>query len=253
MSRVSRRVRPGDQIVLVYGRNADRQLVADDLPISILHEDDDLIVVDKPSGVSSQPRHRHVGGSMVNRLVHHLSAQAGEYCAPRVVHRLDYSTTGVVLYAKSEDALRKIASQFRKRTVEKYYYAIVGGAPSADEFTIDAPIGRDPLVKEKRQVREDGKASRSHVRVLERFEGFAALEVRLETGRTHQIRVHLDHVGHAIASDDQYGDVDLPGLGRTALHAWRLGILHPSRGVRVLFEAPIPADLLATRASLAGR
>lgn len=251
----AKRLAPGDEILLVYGRDRDLPLVADDLPLAVLHEDDHLIAVDKPAGVPSQPRDRHKGGSLVNRLVHHLSCQAhGEYRAPGVLHRLDQDTTGVVLYTKSIDALRFLAREIRNRRIEKRYLAVVEASratrPAADHFTVNAPIGRDPDLKERRMIRPDGKPSVTHVTVLERWGDLALVSALLETGRTHQIRLHLAHAGHPIVGDRMYGGraaFTTPEgrtlLARQALHAHRLVFTHPATRAPFAIEAPLPADL----------
>ena len=244
-ARASRRLRPGDVVHVLYGRNSDRPLVADEGELSILHEDDDLIVIDKPSGLVCQPRDRHIGGSLVNRLVAYLSAQAGgEYRPPLVVHRLDQDTSGVMVYARRRPALLDLANQFRRREVEKTYLAIVEGRPEQDRFTVDAPIGRDPESKLRREIRDDGKPSRTHATVVERYSERSLLSVVLETGRTHQIRLHLAHVGHPIVGDTFYGRAS-GRIGRQALHAHRIAFTHPVHGIRVVHEAPLPPDFAA--------
>jgi len=215
----------------------------------VLFEDADLIVVNRPAGLVVHPAPGHPGGTLVNALLHHCGdlAGIGGVLRPGIVHRLDRGTSGVLVAAKSDAAHASLAAQFHDHTVERMYLAIVRGAPSAESGRVERPIGRHP--RDRKRMSTLASAGRRAVtawRVRERFaaRGHALLEVRPETGRTHQIRVHLAAAGLPIAGDPVYGRArrgELP-IERPALHAARLGFTHPRSGERLCFEAPPPED-----------
>lgn len=238
------------------------------IPLDYVYEDDDLVVVNKPSGMVVHPAKGHWAGTMAAALAHHfgkenLSSTAGA-ARPGIVHRLDRDTTGVIVVAKHDKAHERLSAQFADRTTEKTYLAIVLGEPDRDGDVIDEPIGPHPHVREKMAIRRDHPDARSAVttfEVLERHRRCSLIRVIPKTGRTHQIRVHLAHVGWPVLCDKQYGgrsritageldggvlDPDeSPLLERHALHAQRLRIDHPTSGERLTFEAPLPPDFEA--------
>jgi 23S rRNA pseudouridine1911/1915/1917 synthase len=236
----------------------------EDIPLDIIYEDDWLIVVNKPSDMVVHPAKGHRTGTLVNAVAWHcrqLSLRGGELRAG-IVHRLDRDTTGVILLIKDERVHERIARQFEHRQVKKQYIAICEGVPELDGDVIDAPIGPHPRQVERMAVRHDvGKAARTRYEVVERLAGFAVVRCFPETGRTHQIRVHLLHVGHPIVCDSAYGrreciyPSDLTGgksdpsqqplLTRQALHARRLSLHHPALDRDICFEAPVPDDMMA--------
>jgi len=231
-------------------------LVAQDLPLAVLHEDRDLLVLDKAPGMVVHPARGAPHSTVVNALLHRLGA-GGEVPRLGLVHRLDRGTSGCLAVAKTEAALASLQAQFKARTVEKVYLALCHGAPAA-EGRIETPYGRHPRDRTRFTGRvKSGRRAATSFRTLERFPGAALLEVRLETGRTHQIRVHLAEAGHPLLGDAVYGGTrrearlagDHPArraaeaLGRQALHASRLALDHPRTGRRLVFEAPLPADL----------
>jgi 23S rRNA pseudouridine1911/1915/1917 synthase len=237
----------------------------EDIPLRIVHEDAALLVLDKPAGLVVHPGAGTSSGTLVNALlarVRDLSGVGG-VLRPGIVHRLDRGTSGLLLVAKSDEAHRALARQFANRTVEKEYLAVVLGVPARSSGEIDAPIGRDPVHRRRMSVRAPrGRAARTSWSVEERFDGAALLRVRIHTGRTHQIRVHLASIGHPVAGDPLYGGTRTPpsrgaaalealsSLARPALHAARLAFTHPSSGARLVFEAPLPADLAGLLDSL---
>ena len=230
----------------------------EDIPLGLVFEDASLVVLDKPAGLVVHPGAGAAAGTLVNALlarVRDLSGVGG-VLRPGIVHRLDKGTSGLLVVAKNDDAHRALARQFASRTVEKEYLALVHGVPARAEGEIDSPIGRDPVHRRRMSVRAPrGREARTSWSVAERFDGAALLRVRIHTGRTHQIRVHLASIGHPVTGDPVYGGTRTPSsrrpaardalgsLARPALHAARLAFTHPGSGARLSFEAPLPADL----------
>jgi 23S rRNA pseudouridine1911/1915/1917 synthase len=256
----SARLRGGESVALVLAAPAPSGLVAQDLPLSVLHEDADLLVVDKAASMVVHPARGTPAGTVVNALLHRLGEGAPGGGRLGLVHRLDKETSGCLVVAKREAALAALQAAFKARAVEKTYLALVHGAPG-EQGRLDTPYGRHP----RDRTRYTGRVA-SHRRavtgwiVRERFgEAAALLEVALETGRTHQIRVHLAEAGHPLLADAVYGgrrrearlDPEDPvrlaaaAIGRQALHAWRIAFHHPRTGKPLRFEAPVPADLQA--------
>ncbi|MBV8842002.1 MAG: RluA family pseudouridine synthase [Bryobacterales bacterium] len=215
----------------------------EDLPVKILYEDEAVIAIDKPAGLIVHTGAGAHSGTLVNRLVHHfhsLSAAGGEL-RPGIVHRLDKETSGVLLVARTDAAHRALAGQFASRTVEKIYLALVHGRIRGEAGRITRPIARDPVRRVRMTVRlGSGRPALTEYRVLERFDKYTFLEVRIGTGRTHQIRVHLASEGHPVAGDRLYG---APPANRMFLHAWRITFTTPAIGERVSVEAPLPEEL----------
>lgn len=243
---------------------------AENIPLDVLYEDDWLAVVNKPPGMVVHPARGHWSGTLASALQYHFGGKlssVGGSTRPGIVHRLDRDTSGAILVAKHDLAHGKLATQFQERSVEKEYFALVCGCPERDRDVIDRAIGAHPRNREKMAIRADHAQSRTaetFYEVLERFEGFAALSVAPKTGRTHQIRVHLNHIGCPVLCDRQYGgraritrgeirrdpeDAEVL-LDRQALHAWRLEFTHPETGKSVRIEAPLPDDVAAVLAEL---
>ncbi len=225
----------------------------EDLPLRILYQDDDIVVVDKPAGMVVHPAAGHGRGTLVNALLHHvggLSGIGGEK-RPGIVHRLDRGTTGVMVVAKHDRAHRELARQFHDREVGKEYVALVWGAMTAGQV-LDAAIGRDPRQRRRMSTRSRrAKPATSKIISVEPYAGVSLVRVTIGTGRTHQIRVHLSDAGHPVVGDAVYGGArkrlpaSLSKLDRPFLHAARLTLTHPTTGKRMTFESPLPADLVA--------
>ncbi|MDI6448451.1 RluA family pseudouridine synthase [Anaerobaca lacustris] len=251
-----------DVIEFVMPEPEKKEIEPEDIPLNVLYEDDDLIVLNKPPDLIVHPARGNKHGTLVNALAHyseHLSSGLGEF-RPGIVHRLDRNTTGVMVVTKHDAAQWKVAKQFELRQVEKSYLAIVHGTPELTADRIDAPLGVHPKIREKYAVRpETGKEAVTFYEVIEAFRGFSLIHCKPRTGRTHQIRVHLSHLKHPIVADDMYGgklvypwqladtepEVEEPVIARCALHAWTLEFTHPTTEQRVRFEAPLPADMQA--------
>ncbi|HEV2854104.1 MAG TPA: RluA family pseudouridine synthase [Thermoanaerobaculia bacterium] len=224
--------------------------------LRVLHEDGDLVVIDKPAGLTVHPG----AGRSTGTLAHHLldrypeMAGVGGPGRPGIVHRLDQGTSGVLAVARTPAAYARLARAFAAREVEKRYLGIAYGAPSPASGTIESPIGRHPQKRKEMAVRPGGRPARTGYRTVAAKAGVSLLEMDLATGRTHQIRVHLKHIGHPLVGDPVYGEARWKGLPRSvqaplrdfprpALHAWRLAFRHPETGAPLRFEAPVPEDL----------
>ncbi len=251
------RVRSGERIRLHVPPPKPTDLVPEDIPLDIVYEDDALIVVNKPAGMVVHPAPGHEHGTLVNALLHHcrsLSAIGGEE-RPGIVHRLDKDTSGLMLVAKHDRSHRHLSDQLRHRTLSRRYVALVQGRLPAAQGTIDAPIGRHPQHRQKMAVVENGRNARTHYEVLENWGALSWLQMSLETGRTHQIRVHLAHISRPVIGDPVYGTraVSLPrhpalerwlrAFPRQALHARELRVEHPETGETMTFAAALPEDL----------
>ena len=248
--RPSRTVRPGESIEVEPAEAPPLHATPEDIPLQVLYEDNDLVAVDKPAGMVVHAGAGVHSGTLVNALLHRFQALSGVGGAlrPGIVHRLDRFTSGVLLVAKNDAAHRALAEQFSGRQVEKTYIALVHGAVKAESGRIDRPITRDPAHRTRMTARlGEGRAAWSEYRVLRRFEGFTLLEVRIGTGRTHQIRVHLSGMGHPVVGDTLYGapaNVEgLPPLGRYFLHAHRIRFHAPATGEEVTVVSPLPSEL----------
>jgi 23S rRNA pseudouridine1911/1915/1917 synthase len=226
---------------------------AGEVPFEIVHEDEHLLVVDKPAGVVVHPARGHRGATLAEALAGR--AAGGEDPARAgIVHRLDKDTSGLLVIAKSEAVHRALQELIRKRELRREYLALVEGCPPARSGTIDAPIGRDRRVRTRMSTDTDvPRAARTHFELERAYAGYALLRVTLETGRTHQIRVHLQAIGHPVAGDPDYGTPGELGLARQFLHAARLAFAHPVTGAPVDVSSPLPTDLQAVRDGLDAR
>ncbi|WP_310449124.1 23S rRNA pseudouridine(1911/1915/1917) synthase RluD [Sulfuritalea sp.] len=219
---------------------------AEDIPLAVVFEDEHLMVIDKPAGLVVHPGNGQPSGTLLNALLHHAPQLAG---IPRagIVHRLDKDTSGLLVVAKTLTVQTDLVRQMQARSVKRHYLALALGNVERDG-TVDAPLGRHAVQRTKMAiVRSSGKEARTHYAVLERFAKATLLECRLETGRTHQIRVHLASIKHPLAGDPAYGkarsgDARLDAFARQALHAWRLALRHPATGAEMAWESPLPAD-----------
>jgi 23S rRNA pseudouridine1911/1915/1917 synthase len=222
--------------------------------LRIVHEDADLIVIDKPAGLPVHPSPGHSSHTLVNAVLAQCAdlSGIGGVGRPGIVHRLDKDTSGLIIVAKNDAAHLSLARQLKERQVEKTYVALVHGRLSPKEGVIDAPIARHPKHRKKMAVVAGGREARTRYRALREIDGFSLVEARPETGRTHQIRVHLASIGHPIAGDALYGRVGAPPLGRQFLHAARLAFRHPSSGERIELEAPLAEDLERTLHAIEG-
>lgn len=230
---------------------------AQDLPLTILHQDDDIAVVDKPVGMVVHPAAGHHEGTLVNALLHHLDGLSGVggETRPGIVHRIDKETSGLLVVAKHDRAHRQLSATWNTDAIRKSYLALVYGAPSPPSGVVDRPIGRDPRDRKKMGVVPNGRQAVTLYRTVEPFSGCTLLELELKTGRTHQIRVHLRSIGHTIVGDALYGGAQWKGvperrvrdllrsMKRQALHAARLEMVHPVSGEQMTFESPLPDDM----------
>jgi 23S rRNA pseudouridine1911/1915/1917 synthase len=253
IGKASQKLVSGDEIKVVIPPPSPTTLVAEDIPLTVIYEDDDLIVIDKPAGMVVHPAAGHPGGTLVNAVLAHDPdlEGVGDEQRPGIVHRLDKDTSGLIVVSKNDHAHRHLQAQFKDRSAHKVYIALVVGKPPTPTGIIDAPLGRDPKNRQRMAViREIGYVGRDSVteyRTLESFKAFTLLEAEPKTGRTHQIRVHLTFLGCPIVGDALYStpravNIKPPSLGRQFLHATRLTLMLPSGEVRT-FESPLPPDL----------
>jgi len=272
------RVNAADAVTVVVPAPVDAVPRGEPIPLAVLHEDADIVVIDKPAGLVVHPGAGNPAGTLVNALIAHCGESLsgiGGVKRPGIVHRLDKDTSGVMVVAKNDRAHRALADQFadhgRTGALERGYLAFVWGVPARPRGTIDKPIDRHPHARDKMAVRPGGRDAVTRWEVLERYQGAdgtpvaSLLACRLETGRTHQIRVHLAAIGHPLLGDDVYGPgfktkaarlapkarAALQALARQALHAYLLTVEHPTTGERLSFRTPLPSDLELLRASLA--
>jgi 23S rRNA pseudouridine1911/1915/1917 synthase len=272
------RVNAGEVIAVEVPPPEEAAPAGERIPLTVVYEDAEIVVIDKPAGLVVHPSAGHRSGTLVNALIAHCGdslSGIGGVKRPGIVHRLDKDTTGLLVVAKTDRAHQALAAQFadhgRTGPLQRAYYAFVWGVPDRPKGTVDAPIGRHPKSRERMAIRPNGRRAVTHWQVLERYPGkdgkplASLLSCRLETGRTHQIRVHLGHIGHPLLGDALYGGgfktkaAQLPaparqaleGLGRQALHAYLLAIQHPTTGQKMEFRSELPIDLARLHHSLA--
>jgi 23S rRNA pseudouridine1911/1915/1917 synthase len=255
--KASYKVQAGDEIIVRVPPPESTAVLAEAIPLTIVYEDADIVVVDKPAGMVVHPAHGHLSGTLVNALLAHCPDLAGIGGAlrPGIVHRLDKDTSGLVIVAKNDAAHHNLQTQFQARLVHKTYLALVEGAPQAAHGVIDAPIGRDPQHRQRMAVVTGssgrGREARTEYRIVERFPQHALIEAEPVTGRTHQIRIHLAFIGHPIVGDRVYGfRKQRLALPRQFLHATRIAFTLPSSGQPVEFTSPLPDDLAAVLKTL---
>ncbi|MGE7860406.1 RluA family pseudouridine synthase [Bacillus mobilis] len=240
--KVNYKVRENDEITVTIPDPEELDIQAEDMNLEIYYEDADVLVVNKPRGMVVHPAPGHTSGTLVNGLMHHCTDLSGinGVMRPGIVHRIDKDTSGLLMVAKNDVAHESLVNQLVAKTVTRRYKAIVHGVIPHDKGTIDAPIARDKKERQSMTVDENGKNAVTHFQVLERFKDFTLVECRLETGRTHQIRVHMKYIGYPLAGDPKYGPKKTLDMNGQALHAGILGFDHPRTGEYIQFEAPIP-------------
>ncbi|MBO0422987.1 pseudouridine synthase [Enterococcus plantarum] len=242
ITRSNYKVKENDEISINVPEPEELDVVAENIPIEIVYEDDDVLVVNKPQGMVVHPSAGHQNGTLVNALLYHIKdlSSINGIIRPGIVHRIDKDTSGLLMVAKNDKAHIALAEQLKDKTSLRKYIALVHGEISHDKGEINAPIGRSKNDRKMQAVIEGGKPAVTHFEVLERFEGFTLLQLQLETGRTHQIRVHMKYIGYPVAGDPLYGPrKTLKGNGQF-LHAEVLGFKHPTTGQMMVFEAPLP-------------
>jgi len=249
----SQRLATGERVVAHIPPPERLELVPEAIPLTIVYQDADIMVVDKPAGLAVHPAPGHPSGTLVNAILAlcpELRGISGTL-RPGIVHRLDKDTSGLIVVAKNDRAQRELARQLKEREVVKTYLALVQGAPRPPEGTIEAPIGRHPKNRKKMAVVAGGRDAQTRYRLREELGPYALLEVQPVTGRTHQIRVHLAAIGHPVVGDPTYGRRSAL-VGRQFLHAWRLAFALPSSKRSVEFESPLPLDLRAALETIRG-
>lgn len=240
----SYKVQLGDKVVIKLEEPKEIELKAQDIPVDIVYEDNDIIVVNKPKGLVVHPGNGNPDGTLVNAIMNicktSLSGIGGEI-RPGIVHRIDKDTSGLLIVAKNDIAHIRMSEQIKQRQVKKMYIALVKGNVKENEATIHMPIGRSQKDRKKMAVSKNGKEAITHFKVLERFDGYTLLEIKIDTGRTHQIRVHLAEIGYPIVGDYIYSNGKNPfGIQGQCLHAQKLEICHPITGKQMKLEAPLP-------------
>ncbi len=249
------KIKTGDQLLVQIPEAAPIDIQPEPMDLDIVYEDSDLLIVNKPVGLVVHPAHGHYSGTLVNGLLAHCTDLSGinGKMRPGIVHRIDKDTSGLLMIAKNDLAHQHLAEQLKEHSIKRAYYALVQGVISEPAGLVDAPIGRHEVDRKKMAVTfKNSKEARTHYYVKERFARTTFIECRLETGRTHQIRVHMAYLGHPLVGDPLYGtrknNLDFPGQ---ALHAYALGFVHPRTGEELYFEAPLPEHFQTVLKTLA--
>ena len=244
-------VNVGDRVLITVPAATPYELIPEDIPLDILYEDDQLLIINKPAGMVVHPAPGHDSGTLVHALLAHCGDQltgVGGVQRPGIVHRLDKNTTGAMVVAKTEKALHSLQGQIQAKTARREYLGLVNGAPKTERGTVNQPVGRHPKHRKKMAilpVEQGGREAVTHWKVVERIGNYTLVHFQLETGRTHQIRVHSTYMGNPIVGDPDYGSskslgMNVPGQ---ALHAFRLTLAHPVTGEMVMGEAPLPKSM----------
>jgi 23S rRNA pseudouridine1911/1915/1917 synthase len=253
IARASLKLKKGDKIILTMPPPEILEAGAEDIPVAIVYEDENLIVINKPAGMVVHPGAGVHSGTLVNALLHHCRgslSSIGGVIRPGIVHRLDKDTSGLIVVAKNDNAHQKLAAQLKEKTARRTYIALVEGQPKEAEGTVNAPIGRHPVKRKEMAIVENGRNAVTHFKALKYFQRFTLMECRLETGRTHQIRVHMASLNLPVAGDIVYnrktsGTLEgrhKLGLSGQALHAAKLSFTHPVTGLLLEFQAELPQD-----------
>ena len=243
--KASYRLLVGDRVEITLPEIKELDLIPEDIPLDILYEDDDVLVINKPKQMVVHPAPGHLTGTLVNALMYHCSGLSGinGTMRPGIVHRIDMDTTGSLVVCKNDVSHQSLAEQLKEHTIHRVYEALVHGSVREDSGTIDAPIGRHPVERKKMCINpKNGRHAVTHYKVLERFEAYTYIQCELETGRTHQIRVHMASMGHPLLGDSVYGPrrCPFPGLKGQTLHARTIGFIHPRSGEYLEIDAPYP-------------
>lgn len=243
-AKTSYKVKSGDVIVVTPPDAVPLDIVAENLNLEIIYEDEDVVVVYKPRGMVVHPAPGHTTGTLVNGLMYQIKDLSGinGVMRPGIVHRIDKDTSGLLMVAKNDIAHVSLVDQLVKKTVTRKYTALVHGRIPHDKGTIDAPIARDKKERQSMSVVDNGKHAVTHFRVIERYEKYSLVECQLETGRTHQIRVHMKYIGYPLAGDPKYGPKKTISFDGQVLHAGLLGFIHPKTGEYLEFSYPLPED-----------
>ena len=247
-------LREGDSVVVVRPEPLPDEVVPENIPLDVIYEDADIIVVNKPSGMVVHPAPGNMTGTLVSALLYHCGdslSGIGGVQRPGIVHRIDKDTSGLLVVAKNDNAHRSLSEQIALHTAYRRYMALCVGSPREDAGTVDAPIGRHPVDRKRMAIVQGGREAVTHWTVAERFHGKSLIECKLETGRTHQIRVHMSSIGHPVLGDGVYGGDKCRAakehakyISGQALHAYRLELDHPRTGERMSFEAPLPENMV---------
>ncbi len=244
--KASYRLLIGDRLEITVPDAREPEIEAEEIPLNILYEDSDIIIVNKPKQMVVHPAPGHLSGTLVNALMYHCRQELSGIngmLRPGIVHRIDMDTTGSLVVCKNDKAHQSLAEQLKEHSIRRIYVAVVHGNLKADSGTVDAPIGRHPTERKRMSVHaKNGKRAVTHYKVLERFGAFTFIQCELETGRTHQIRVHMASIGHPLLGDAVYGPrkCPIPGLTGQTLHAKTLGLIHPETGEYLEVDAPLP-------------
>lgn len=247
-ARAAHALAPGDEVRLLPPEPVEIEARPEPMPLDIVYEDADICVINKPQGLVVHPAPGHAAGTLVNGLLYHFGtlSEVGGALRPGIVHRIDRMTSGLLVVAKNDAAHLSLTAQFQTHEAGRAYLALVDGNLREDSGTVDAPIGRHPRERKRMAVVPDGRSAVTHWRVLARFGTHTLLSVALETGRTHQIRVHMAYIRHPVTGDDVYGASRRQlGLAGQALHGYWLRLTHPSSGEEMVFYAPLPAYFVA--------